>query len=44
MTETKRIFVSHKASNAKITSDMLDILKSGMTGVEFFLSETNRTW
>jgi hypothetical protein len=39
MTETKRIFVSHKASNSKITSDMLDILKSGMTGVEFFLSE-----
>jgi TIR domain len=39
MTETKRIFVSHKARNAKITSDMLDILKSGMTGVEFFLSE-----
>jgi TIR domain len=39
MSEIKRIFVSHKARNAKITSDMLDILKSGMTGVEFFLSE-----
>ena len=39
MSEIKRIFVSHKASNGKIVSDMLNILKSGMTGVEFFLSE-----
>jgi hypothetical protein len=39
MSEIKRIFVSHKASNGKIVSDMLDILKSGMAGVEFFLSE-----
>ena len=39
MIETKRIFVGHKASNGKIVCDMLNILKSGMTSVEFFLSE-----
>jgi len=39
MNEMKRIFVSHKSSNAKITGDILGILKSGMTNVEFFLSE-----
>ena len=39
MSEIKRIFVSHKASNGEIVSDMLNILKSGMAGVEFFLSE-----
>ena len=39
MSEIQRIFVSHKASNGEIVSDMLNILKSGMAGVEFFLSE-----
>jgi TIR domain len=33
------IFVSHKSSNAKLANDIIEILKSGMGGVDFFLSE-----
>ena len=33
------IFVSHKSSNAKLANDIIDILKSGMDDVDFFLSE-----
>lgn len=39
MTETKRIFVSHKSSNAKLASTIIEILKSEMKDVDFFLSE-----
>ena len=39
MSETKHVFVSHKSSNAKLANDIIDILKSGMDDVDFFLSE-----
>ena len=35
----KHIFVSHKSSNAKLANDIIEILKSGMEDVDFFLSE-----
>ena len=35
----KQIFVSHKSNSAKITSDIIETLKSGMSDVDFFLSE-----
>jgi hypothetical protein len=35
----KHIFVSHKSSNAKLANDVIQILKSGMDDVDFFLSE-----
>ena len=39
MSETKHVFVSHKSSNTKLANDIIDILKSGMDDVDFFLSE-----
>ena len=39
MTETKRVFVSHKSSNAKLASSIIETLKSEMKDVDFFLSE-----
>jgi hypothetical protein len=39
MTETKRIFVSHKASNATLASNIIEILEAEMKDVDFFLSE-----
>jgi TIR domain len=39
MGETKRIFVSHKSTNAKLASDIIEILESEMKDVDFFLSE-----
>src|SRR6516162_11211728 len=35
----KRIFVSHKSNNAKLADDIINTLKSGMSEVDFFLSE-----
>ena len=39
MRETKRVFVSHKSSNAKLASRIIEILQSEMNDVDFFLSE-----
>jgi hypothetical protein len=39
MTETKRVFISHKSSNVKLASTIIEILKSEMKDVDFFLSE-----
>ena len=39
MSETKRIFVSHKSSNATLASSIIETLKSEMKDVDFFLSE-----
>jgi hypothetical protein len=39
VSETKRVFVSHKSSNAKLASNIIEILQSEMKDVDFFLSE-----
>jgi hypothetical protein len=36
MSETKRVFVSHKSSNAKLASSIIEILKSETKDVDFF--------
>jgi hypothetical protein len=35
----KQIFVSHKSNNAKLSRDIIETLKSGMSDIDFFLSE-----